>query len=257
MATKQPKTEVAVAAAGAVSLMSDQLPDFMREKMGQSARGSENVTSDDLVIPRLEIVQSLSPARKRNDPGYIEGAEEGMLYNNVTRQLYGASVFVIPVFFRKEYCIFKDRKQGGGFRGAFGSELEAKQALKELDDAEHCEVVDMAQHFCLLANRETGKTEEIVMSMSKTKLKVSRKWNSLIRMTDMDSFARVYEVSGISEKNANNQDFFNFSVVQKGFSGEGVYKVAEKLYEAIKAGQRQVNRDTVEEDLSGQPSGEY
>ena len=46
---------------------------------GQS-RGSENVTTEDLVIPRLEIVQALSPCKDKNEGAYIEGCEEGQLF---------------------------------------------------------------------------------------------------------------------------------------------------------------------------------
>jgi hypothetical protein len=259
MATKAPKNEVAKtgnqneSAGGAIALMSDQLPDWMRDQTG-APRGAEDVTADDLVIPRLELVQSLSPCRKRNDPAFIEGAEEGMLYNNVTRELYGPSVIVFPVFFRKEYVVFKDRKKGGGFRGAFGSEHEAITAKDNLPDGEgnDCEVVDMAQHFCLLANPLNGRVDEIVISMSKSKLKVSRRWNSVMRLTGMDTWARAYEVSGIQDSNDKGEDFYNLNVKQLGFASKPIHDKALALYESIKAGKAQVNRDTVDEGAPDQ-----
>ncbi|KKL86468.1 hypothetical protein LCGC14_1944460, partial [marine sediment metagenome] len=139
----------------------DQLPDYIRSK--GPARGSEEVKSADLVIPRLEIVQSLSPARKKTDPMFIEGAEEGMIFNNVTRELY-ADVRIVPVYFRKEFLIWKDREHGGGFRGAFPSQPEAEEARTALEDGEFCAVIDTAQHFCLIV-RSNGRSNEIVVSM--------------------------------------------------------------------------------------------
>ena len=46
---------------------------------------------DDITIPRVDVLQALSPQRKKTNAEYIEGAEEGMLFNTVTKQLYGSN----------------------------------------------------------------------------------------------------------------------------------------------------------------------
>ena len=240
MAKNQTTAVAKTAPTGQVAMFSDEVPDFLKNQT--TARGSENVGADDLVIPRLELVQDLSPCRKKQDPNYIDGIEEGMLYNNVTRQNYGMETLVIPVFFRKEWLIWKNRDAGGGFRGAFNTETEAKIAMAELDDGDECEVVDTAQHFCLLIQPENGKVEEIVVSMSKSKMKVSRKWNSLIRMNGGDSFSRIYRIGTVSEKNSKNQDYYNFVVSPAGFPSKELYDRAEKLYDAIASGTVQIDR---------------
>lgn len=245
------QTAVAKTSPAQAALFSDEVPDFLKDQT--TARGSENVGADDLVIPRLELVQDLSPCRKKSDPNYIEGIEEGMLYNNVTRQNYGTEALVIPVFFRKEWLIWKDRNEGGGFRGAFATEAEANAAMADLEDGDKCEVVDTAQHFCLLIQPETSKVEEIVISMNKSKMKVSRKWNSLIRMNGGDSFARVYRVGTVSEKNSKNQDYYNLVISPAGFPTKDLYQRAEKLYEAIASGAVQVNRDFEQASEGGEP----
>ncbi|MBT9158758.1 MAG: hypothetical protein DDT26_00005 [Dehalococcoidia bacterium] len=239
--TSPDQAVVAVASPDqAVANLYESMPDFLRDKVG-SARGQENVGADDLVIPRLEVVQDLSPCRKRNEPTYIEGAQEGMLYNNVTRELYGESVLVIPVGFVKEWLIWKDRNKGGGFRGAFPSLEAAEDALANLVDSdgrpesEDCAIVDTNQQFCLLVKPD-GSAEEIVVSMAKSKAKVSRKWNSLIRLGNGDSFSRVYRLSAVEDVNNKNQKFYNFSVAAAGFPAESLYRRAEKMYEAISKG---------------------
>lgn len=223
----------------AMAVIQDQMPDFLRDRGGD--RGREEVTADDLVIPRLELVQSLSPCRKRNDPEYIEGAEEGMMYNNLTRQLFPEGLVVIPVFFKKEWILWKDRKQGGGFRGAFGSEAEAEAARRTLEDGAHCEAVDTSQFYCL-ALTPSGGIEEIVISMSKSKAKIARKWNSLMRLAGGDSFSRAYRIGAVLETNANGEDYYNFSVAAAGFPTEAVYRRAEELYDAVASGRKTVDR---------------
>ena len=223
-----------------------EVPDFLRKD--GPARGAEEVTAQDLIIPRLEIIQALSPARKKNDPSYIEGAEEGMLFNNVTRQLYGTEVLVVPVYYTKQFLLWKDRKKSGGvngFRGAFPTQADAEAAVRALppEDAD-VEIADTAQHFCLLINGDA--VEEIVLSMAKSKLKVSRRWNSLIRMNGNDSFSRVYRISGTTETNARNEEYYNLTVSNVGFVTPEIYRRAEALYEQIRSGTVRVSTDVDE-----------
>lgn len=243
MATQKAKsTSVATTdESNAVVVAGQNLPAFLQNQ--GPARGSENVGTDDLVIPRLELVQSLSPCLDESSADYIEGAKAGMLFNNVTRQLYGNSVEVIPVYFMKEYIIWKDRKKGGGFVEAFTTMEAAESVRKSLPDADDHRTNDTANHFCLLRNPETGQLEDIVVSMAVTKLKVSRTWNSLIRLAGGDSFARVYAIGSAVETNKSNEKYHNLTVKMVGFPTEPEYRRAENLYMAISAGQVKVNRD--------------
>lgn len=222
------------------------LPDFLQGAKGGD-RGREEVQSNDLVIPRLEIIQSLSPARDKKDPNYITGAEEAMIYNNVTRELLGESVEVIPVFYHKEYNIWKDRKAGGGFKGSFKTQVEAEVALNALPDGTSCEVLDTPTFFCLLVG-ENGSLSEVVISMTKSKAKVSRKWNSLIRLANLDSFAKSYILSTVQDQNNAGESYYNWSVAPKGYVTQEQYKSAVELYTVIKAGGASADRggdDTV------------
>jgi len=235
------KTEVATTNQFEIAV-TNEVPDFLRGKEG--GRGAENVGADDLVIPRIELIQALSPARNKKDAAYIEGADEGMLYNNVTRELYGETVTVIPVYYSKQYLVWKDRKSGGGgsngFRGAFASLAAANAAIAQLNE-EGLEAIDTAQHFVLVGH--AGEWTEAVISMSKSKMKVSKRWNSLVRMTNMDSFARAYKLSAVTETNARNESYYNLNVTPLGFVSKEIYERAEKLYNTISQGGVKVSSD--------------
>jgi len=234
--TATPSKSREVATSESFDISTDR-PTFIKE----GNRGAENVTHSDLVIPRLEIVQSLSPARNKSHPDYIPGAEEGVLYNNVTREIYGESVVVVPVYFTKEWLIWKDRSKGGGFRGAYPTKAEADDAILSLKDkdgkAENPDdftALDTAQHFCLLVGPKS--LQQVVLSMSKSKMKVSRKWNSLIALSGDDSFARAYLVESVDDKNQQNQDFKNIKISVKGYVSEQIYAAAEKAYKTFSTG---------------------
>lgn len=237
-------------------IVTDAMPDFLVGKTG--GRGAENVSTDDMIIPRVELIQALSPARNKKDAAYIEHAEEGMLYNNVTRELYGESVVVVPVYYAKQYLVWKDRKSGGGgsngFRGAFASPELARAAIAQLGE-EGLEVSDTAQHFVLV--RSQDQWQEAVISMAKSKMKVSKRWNSLIRLTNTDSFSRAYKLSSVVETNARNESYHNFNITPLGFVTKEIYERAEKLYETIRAGGVKVSADYDDSAAAGAGDSEY
>lgn len=238
----------AIATKQETALATNEVPEFLRGLMNDN-RGSEEVSADDLTIPRIELVQDLSKARKKNDPGFIEGAESGMLYNNVTRKLYGETLRVVPVYFRVEYLLWRDQKLGGGFGGAFPDVASARAALSTQEKPDEWEVVDTNQHFVVIINSD-GTLEDAAISMAKSKAKVSRNWNSLIKINGGPRFSRVYELSGFSDKNKAGQDYHNLAVKNVGFVTPDVFAYAESVYAAVASGKVQVDR-TVEEYTEG------
>lgn len=236
-AAPAPKANLPVAASGGAMIV-DEVPDYLKNQ--QSARGSENVGMDDMAIPRLEIVQGLSPALKRGDPGYIEGARMGDLINSVSRQVYGEQVFVVPAFFAKQFLVWKDQDKGGGFFGAYPNAIEAKErADAEGGEAAFIQVVDTPQHVCLVIDSNTGRAEEIIIPMPRTKAKISRQWNSMVKLMGGDRFGRVYRIGTALEKNEKG-DFYNFTVAPSGYPRKDVYQKAEKLWNALQTGERKV-----------------
>lgn len=250
-------TEVTTVQPQSLVMIQTEVPDYLKDNT--TTRGSENVTMEDLVIPRLEIVQGLSPAVKKGDPGYIKGAEAGMLNNSVTRELYGESVMVIPVYFMVQYLVWRDRKMAqnlgisseGGFFGAFNTEREARErAAAEGGEAKAITIIDTPQHFCLLINQNTGEVSEVMVSMPRTKAKISRQWNSLVKLNGGDRFSRVYALSADYVKNAQG-DFYNFRIAAAGFPSLGLFKQAETLYNNISSGERRVVMDVSGLDEGG------
>jgi len=230
MATSTKKTEVATIPAEPFAVA--QVPDYIKRGEG---RGSEEVRSSDMVLPRLEIVQALSPI-KELDPD----AREGMLFNSVTQEIIGDHAYFVPVYFRMEYLIWKDQDQGGGFFGSFPTLEQAEERKRtEVSNGEnpdYIEVVDTPVHYGIRITPE-GEKEQLVISMAKTKSKVSRKWNAMIQIAGGDRFSRVYKISSFTDENKKGQKFKNFVVQPAGFPPLEVYKEAERLYESFRSGE--------------------
>jgi len=79
-------------------------------------QGLGNLGMDDLAIPFLRILSDTSPQIKKRDPLYIEGAESGMIYNTLTKEVYDgdAGVKVIPCAYQRQYIEWTDRGEGSG-----------------------------------------------------------------------------------------------------------------------------------------------
>lgn len=239
---KPKKQEVATQ----TNAFTEEKPDWLDT---ESTRGQENVTTDDLVIPRLGVIQDLSPQRKKTKPEYIDGAESGMLFNNVTSALYGESLVFVPCYYIKEWCIWKSQDAGGGFEGAWPTEAEAIEAFQEKGfedqvtekDGPMYEIVDMAQHYGMIIHDDKDP-EDIVISMSKSKMKVNRQFNTLVKMAGGDRFSRAYRISAVEDTNKNDQDYYNFSVSPLGFVSEEIFHLGEKMYESVSAGEKKVDR---------------
>lgn len=251
MATKAKSTEVALPVNTAMAF-GDVRPDYIEQ--GKN-RGSEEVTTNDLVLPRLEIVQAMSPIKELN-----EDARDGMLFNSVTQELIGDMTYFVPIYFRVEWLVWKDVDQGGGFKGSFSTEEQARErvirAVEEGDKEEDLQVVDTPVHYGLRITPE-GHMEQIVISMSKTKAKVSRKWNAMIQIAGGDRFARVYKLSTFTDENQKGQKFKNFVVQPAGWAPKEAYDEAKRMYEAFRLGHVKADHASMgEENPSSTERGE-
>lgn len=236
--------------------VNETLPSFLKK---DTARGSEQVGSQDVSIPRLSIIQDLSPQRKKNDAKYITGAEEGMAFNTATNELFEGAIGIIPVYFRKEWVIWKDINKGGGFFGSFDSEVAAVAGMKDVEgNANDYEIVDTHQHFVIIlkegSTNDKPIMEEAVISCSKSQMKPSRQLNTLARMAGGDRFSRRYKLEVVSDENKAGQSYFNWKFTGQGFVSEAMYKAAELSYESIASGARTIREDapTPTESSTGQ-----
>lgn len=236
----------------AVSAKEDQLPAYIKQGQG---RGSENVGSQDIQIPRIDIIQALSPQHQKNKPEYIEGAEIGMLFNTLTRDLYPEGVTVVPVYYDKQFIVWKDQKKGGGFKGAFSKDQQSEAEALASELGEDFECVETPTQICILVDDDGNPVHEVSIPMAKSKMKINKQWNSLIRLQGGDRFSRQYRLVSVPDENSEGQEYLNYQVTRAGFPTEAAYLYAEALYESIMGGSVKVSTnysDAKEETAEGE-----
>lgn len=224
----------------------DAVPEYLRKTQGEPVQGLENVGQQEMVLPRLGLCQSMTPQRKKDDPKFIRGLEEGDFFNTVTETIYGAKTYVVPLFFFKSRILFNPMEEGGGLRcqapdarvgvGDPGGDCErCPMAQFSKDDKPVC---SLFYNYVALVLDEPAKlptTEDmVVVSFKSTGLKVSRQWNSLMRFRGrFDSFAGVYEFTSAAMKN-DVGSWYQPVVKNAGWATREQYEIGKSLYDLAK-----------------------
>ncbi|WP_293319140.1 hypothetical protein [Phenylobacterium sp.] len=210
-----------------------------------AGKGLENITNDDITIPRLAIIQSGSPQRKKKDEKYIEGAEEGNIFNTVTNELYGHGIVVIPCGYRKSYVEWVPREKGGGLVAVHdikpeGSKTDSSTRKTFLGENQ---IVDTAEHFVLV--KKDKSYEPAVLTMTSSNLSVSRKWNTLLKMkrinvkgqtVETPSFMYEFRLSTVEAEN-DLGNWHKYKIEEIGqIESKDVFKQGQGLAESVTTG---------------------
>ena len=193
--------------------------------------GNENVRPEDQMIPRLSLLQAMSPEVTMGHEKFIDGAHPGLLCNSLTDELYSA-VYCANLNFKVEFVVWRKREIGGGLYGSFNTEQEAVEALNadpDVKDANHYDVQETHTHALLLLDENGQPTTPILCSMAVSKLKVSRQWNSMPQLREASRFASIWALSGKPVAGPQGT-YFNLSVEFAGFASDELYASIKKTY---------------------------
>ena len=196
--------------------------------------GNENIQSSDLEIPRLKLLQSLSPEVQKGLDGYVQDAEAGMTINTTTGDLVEA-FNCINIFFDREFAVFRKRTLGGDGipLSITPTEAEAHAFLAESKfKADEYDVVDTARHLVMVVDDDGNRLFEAMMLMSATRLQFSKNWNSQIAATGIDRFGSVWKV--IPHRITNSKgSWFSYKVDFVGWADEAIHGSCKDIYETI------------------------
>ena len=216
----------AVAKKKETAVSTDVLDDIL-EYEGEGAA----YDSSEMQIPFVRILQAMSPQLKKREAEYIEGSEQGDMFNTVTKQYWTGEdgIVVIPCFQTTKYLEFTPREQGGGFRGEIAPtdpilKRTERMGAKEMLPTGN-ELVKSDQHYCLVVEPD-GTYQPVVIDMKSSQLKVSRRWKTQIamqkiahprdgRMVTPPLFATQWKFTTVEESN-DQGTWFNYSIEKIG-----------------------------------------
>ena len=212
--------------------------------------GFGNMDTEDYALPFLRVLGQLSPECNKRDAKYIDGAEPGMIFNTVTKQLYDGEngVNIIPCYYKREYVEWSDRGEGTSAPIAIHS-VESGIIKDTTRDAGYKDrlpngnyLENTASYFVTIDDGTSA-----LISMKSTQLKVSRSWNSMMNSIKLKGkngmftpamYSHVYNLKTVQQSNDKGTWF--------GWSIEKVGPVQDKdLYEAAKSFASSVNKGDV------------
>lgn len=211
----------------------DAMPDYMRKDGG---RGNEDVKVSDLTMPRIKLLQKMSDEVDRHHANYVKDAKDGDFLNSVTGEIYGDTLYVIPIKFKEEFTAWRDREKGGGLLGSFPTEEAARAAVAAAERPEEFKIVQGHAHILLVKDPKTGALSKPAnMDFTSSKLRVSRQWNTNINMRGGDRFTGLWKLTSVAAKAKNGAQFMNLEATFVGWATEEDYKTAERYYEQFAA----------------------
>ncbi len=224
----------------------EEVPDFLKPDLGKMA-GMEKVEQSDILLPRLNVCQALSPQKRKSHSAYIEGLLEGQLFNTVTQEIYGESIEVIPLFFFKNRIKFNPIDMGGGIdcqsaNGVDGGRLchncmscqysvwgNGAPAVSDVaNDPPKC---TMYHNFmCFIPSEMTP----VAVTYKATGLKLSKQLLAVQRLTRLPMYARIYKVAVVTMKDGDNE-WYEKKLIPVHYVDQEMYKEMERNFEALKA----------------------
>lgn len=248
-------TEVAVAAQTALSAELAGFEQF-------AGAGTENLTTSDILIPRLGVLQALSPQVQKKKAEYIEGAEVGHIADLGTGDLFKDGVLFLPVYYRKQWLEWAPRASGKGLVAMHDTDAILAECVRDDKNrpitAEGNLISETAQWYGLNLSASRRKC---FIPMAASQLKRSRKWMTMITSeriarpdgTDFAApiFYRAYMLTTADESNEQG-DWSVWSInrdkalPEMAGNWQAIMEEAVKFREALIAGEARADLNSMD-----------
>ena len=223
---------------------------FVADMEQDSALGRLQMGIGDVALPYIMILQALSPQVSRSNPKHIDGAAEGMFYNSLTEEIFDPNegIYIIPCAYQKAWVEWKPRDTGGGLVQSHDSDEILKHTTRNDRNFDVLPngnfIIATAYYYCLMSLPD-GTVSPVVISMARTQLKKSRRWNSMMLGIMVDGrngkfnppmFSHIYKMKTIPETK-NNNSWFSWDIhLWKMIDDPHLYNMAKKLSADVSKG---------------------
>lgn len=205
--------------------------------------GTEDISPDEIQLPRLAVAQGLSPQLVPDDPQYIRGLVIGQMFNDVSEDIYGnGPAVVVPVKRQVKRIEFdpNDRKV------PIDRNVPPGDPRLEWDGDNPPRATEFVEYICLLLQK--GKIPEGVVVSIKTTNKEMRRaaklWNTYVLQRQAPIYSGLYNLTSkvIRGQNKDGQQtmYGVFVVKNAGFIpkdtpvGAALYDYAKQFHESLK-----------------------
>ena len=224
----------------------------------EAPMGFEDEDAGDMIIPRVKVVQTLSPERKDKQ------ANEGDIINSLTKERLNGKTF-IPVFKFNNNIDWKDRSEGGGMSciardGRVGQKSDGTTIMCaackrcEFDNTKQGkEALPKCTKYINFFGFFAGERMPIILSFAKTNYNEGKKLYSLAKVTMQNMWNYGYVLNEkLMAKNGN--EWYIATATPAGATNDEDRAFALELYKSFRNTIQDVNFD-VEDTSSDSTSG--
>jgi hypothetical protein len=232
-----------------------QMPAFMR---GDAGRGTEGLTQKDIEMPRIKLLQGISPELEMYD-----GVRAGEFWHTIGEQSLGKSLEVIPVHISKRYVLWRPRWDGGGIlaraddavhwqppKGEFtvntdkAKKKQVKWVLKPTvqesglaewgtaDPDDPGSTPAATEAFVIVVDLpEHPSLSPVALMLQRTALSQAKRFTGKLKISGAPIYGMRFDMESWLDNRAG-QDFNNYRFTAKGFvEDEKQYERGKMMYE--------------------------
>jgi len=173
----------------------------------QQKEYDSNISNEDLILPRVELLQALSPTVVAGD------ASPGQIVNNITKNDLGEKVTLVPVYLTKNWIRWRKREEGGGMMWRSNDPTDERVIEESKWGADGSKPLATAylNFLCLIKEEDLP----IIVSFANTNYKTGRKWLTLTKMSMGHLWDSQYALTAHQQTN-NKGTFYVFDVSRVG-----------------------------------------
>lgn len=218
------KTELAKTPESGMMARPDYIP--------SSTAGREHITRQDMLMPRIGIAQQMSPQLVKTNEKFIEGLQQGDMFNMATGEIIGTGPidFFILQAGKPHYIEFYPRESGGGIKD--GNVPPSDPRTQFGPDGRKPIATKFYDYVILQAPLRPDLSSALALSMSGSKIKVAQKLNLYISQRGAAVYAGRYRIKTVTVQGQKGT-YFNFLVENAGWATPEELKVLEKLHTEV------------------------
>lgn len=209
--------------------------------------GFEDEDPSDMIVPRVKVIQTLSPERKDKQ------AEEGDIINSLTKEKYNGKIF-IPVFKFNNNVDWRDRSEGGGILciardGKMGEKSDGSRVM--CASCKRCEFDNTKQgkeslpkctKYINFFGFFEGERMPIILSFAKTNYNEGKKLYSLAKVTMQNMWHYGYALNEKLQAKGGNE-WYIITASPNGASNEEDRAFGMSLYQSFRNNMQTLNYD--------------
>ena len=231
--------------------------------------GLEKVTADDLLIPRLVVLQSNSPQCTQGKPEYNENLRPVMIFVVGLGEAFPKNIAFLPVSFDKKWLEWAPRDSGKGLQNIYDDDAIMLQTEPDINGRDVLPngnyIVETAQIYGLNLH---ARLRPSFIAMTSTQLKKSRRWMTLATTQTFETpdgqehaaplWYRAYNLGTIPESNAKG-NWIGWTIEPwksiPEFNTEEEPQKAERLFAAVQKFMENLAKGAAKADLSQMDDG--